>query len=126
MRELNSREDIQYLVEQFYTKVKSDLLLGDIFNNAENFSWETHIPVMIDFWETILLSKNSYKGNVMLKHIQLHKRTPLSKEHFEQWKRLFFEALDLHFEGENVREAKNKVETIAPLMLYKLEQSTKW
>ena len=37
--QLDSREAIELLVNDFYSKVKMDPLLGDIFNNAENFSW---------------------------------------------------------------------------------------
>jgi hemoglobin len=120
---LDSRENIELLVNQFYTRVKADDLLGPVFNNTENFSWETHIPIMIDFWESLLLGTMKYKGNVMVKHIELHRRTPLRKEQFDQWKKLFYATLDEFFEGVNVAEARRRVEAMAPLMLYKLQQS---
>lgn len=122
-RSINSRDDIQFLVESFYSKVKEDATLGPIFNDAENFSWETHIPVMVSFWETVLLHEMSYKGNPILKHIELNRKTPLLKEHFTRWKKLFYEALDEHFEGERVKEARKRVEAMEYLMLYKIEQS---
>jgi hemoglobin len=120
---LDSHTAIQKLVETFYIRVKADNILGPIFNNAENFSWDTHIPVMINFWETLLLGTMTYTGNPMVKHIELHKRTPLNQAHFDQWKKLFYETLDTHFEGPNVAEAKRRVEAMAPLMLYKMKQS---
>ncbi len=125
MKEIESREDIQLLVELFYEKVKQDSLIGHIFNNAENFNWETHIPIMINFWETILLDKATYRGNPMLTHIHLNKRNPLTAEHFERWKQLFFETLDEQFTGEKAQEAKNRANTMALLMQYKIEQSNK-
>ena len=96
------------LVERFYEKVKQDDIVGDIFNNSLFFKWDTHIPIMIDFWETVLLDGTSYRGNTMRVHIELNKIHPLKPEHFERWKALFFETLDKHFTGEKVSEAKKK------------------
>jgi hemoglobin len=121
---LDTRDAIEALVTLFYTKVKQDDLLGPIFNNAHNFSWDTHIPVMFDFWETLLLDNPKYRGNTIAKHIELHRRTPLSAEHFTRWKKLFYDTLDSNFEGANVEKAHKKVEAIAGLMQYKLEESS--
>jgi hemoglobin len=120
---LNTREAIEVLVNSFYKKVKQDDLLAPIFNNAEYFSWDTHIPIMINFWETLLLDTASYKGNTMQKHISLHRKTPLTPELFERWKRLFYATLDELFEGENVLEARKRVEAMSALMQYKIQQS---
>ena len=120
---LNSREAIELLVNSFYTKVKQDELLSPIFNNVEFFSWDTHIPVMVDFWETLLLDTATYKGNTMQKHITLHRRTPLTPELFERWKLLFYSTLDELFEGENVVKAHKRVEAMSGLMQFKIQQS---
>jgi hemoglobin len=121
-QKLDNRRAIELLVTSFYEKVKSDDLLGDIFNNAENFEWDVHIPIMVDFWETLLLDTASYKGNTMRKHIELHKRTPLKPALFDRWKTLFYSTLDSLFEGSNVEEARKKVEAIGGLMQYKIQQ----
>jgi hemoglobin len=122
-RLLDNRNNIELLVNSFYTRVKADALLGDIFNNVENFSWETHIPIMVDFWETLLLGTTSYNGNPMIKHIELNRRTPLTSQHFNRWKELFYQTLDELFEGSQVQEAKRRVEAMSGLMQYKLEKS---
>lgn len=119
---LNNRGAIELLIHSFYVRVKKDELLGPIFNNAENFSWETHIPIMIDFWESLLLDTNSYRGNAMQKHMDLHKRNRLTGEHFSRWKKLFYETLDELFEGPGVTEAHKRVESIGGLMQYKLNE----
>jgi hemoglobin len=125
-RSLDTREDIDALVRAFYTSVKKDELLGPIFNNAENFSWEVHIPIMVDFWESLLLGTGAYKGNAMRKHIDLHQRTPLTPQLFARWKQLFYHTLDTQFTGPNVAVAKNKVESIAGLMEYKIQESDRF
>src|SRR5689334_24440191 len=96
---LNEREDIELLVKSFYERVRRDDLLAPIFNNVEYFSWDTHIPVMISFWESVLLDAATYKGNTIQKHISLHRQTPLTAELFDRWKKVFFETLDELFEG---------------------------
>lgn len=123
IKEITTREDITLLVESFYTRVKDDEVIGYIFRDLEHFSWDTHIPVMIDFWCTLLLDEMAYKGNPMIKHIDLHRRTPLTQEHFTRWKHLFFATLDDLFEGERVNEAKKRVEAMEILMLMKIRDS---
>lgn len=120
---LDNREAIEKLVNSFYIKVKGDELLGPIFNNAENFNWDTHIPIMYDFWETLLLDAAKYKGNTMAKHIELNRRTPLLPEHFERWKELFYKTLDNEFTGDAVAEAHRRVELMSGLMQFKIAES---
>ncbi|MBK7344225.1 MAG: group III truncated hemoglobin [Saprospiraceae bacterium] len=123
IKEITTRKDITLLVESFYTRVMDDEVIGYIFRDLEHFSWDTHIPVMIDFWCTLLLDEMAYKGNPMIKHIDLHRRTPLTQEHFTRWKHLFFATLDDLFEGERVNEAKKRVEAMEILMLMKIRDS---
>ena len=124
-RLIANRDDIRLLVESFYEKVKQDDLIGEIFNNVLYFKWDTHIPIMIDFWESALLEGTKYKGNTMRKHIELDQKHSLKPLHFERWKKLFFETLDEHFAGPKVDEAKNKVELMGALMQHKIAQSRK-
>ena len=111
------------LVRTFYVKVKADDLLGPIFNNAENFSWEIHIPIMINFWETIILDTGSYTGNTLQVHLDLHRRHPLTKEHFDRWKLLFYSTLDELFEGKEVDLVRRRVESISGMIQYKISGS---
>ena len=122
-KEIETREDISLLVENFYRKVMDDDLLEVIFKETLFFNRDTHIPVMIDFWETLLLKKASYKGNTMRAHIDLNKKFPLKPDHFKQWKKLFFETLDEHFTGRKVLEAKKRVELMEVLIQTKIAQS---
>lgn len=79
--------------------------------------------MMVNFWSTILLDELTYKGNPMLKHIELNRRTPLTQEHFTRWKELFFTTLDELFTGERVEEAKKRVTAMEILMLMKIRDS---
>ncbi|HVW12588.1 MAG TPA: group III truncated hemoglobin [Mucilaginibacter sp.] len=120
---IENREDIRLLVENFYSKVKNDDMIGDIFNDVLVFRWDTHIPIMIDFWDTVLLDGSSYRGNTMRVHIELNKVHPLKPEHFARWKKLFFETLDEHFAGDKANEAKSRVELMEVLIQTKIARS---
>ena len=122
-KEITSRADIELLVDEFYKKVVKDEVIGYFFTEVVELDWDQHIPIMYRFWETMLLDNMIYKGNPMLVHIDLHKKSPLTKVHFDRWKALFFETLDEYFTGERVDEAKRRAENMASLMLYKIDQS---
>ncbi len=124
-RLLHNTEDITLLVQEFYKKVQADAQLGPVFNNAENFSWDSHIPVMISFWESVLLGTASYKGNAMGKHLELDRRYPLTKQLFDRWLKLFNETLDEFFEGPQPDIAKRRALSMAGLMQYKIDESKK-
>ena len=122
-KDITNRDDIRLLVESFYNKVINDDVIGDIFQDVLVFRWDTHIPIMITFWESVLLGSATYKGNTMRVHIDLDKKHRLEPEHFARWKKLFFETLEDYFEGEITNEARKKVELMEVLMQTKIAQS---
>lgn len=124
-KDIDTRADINSLVNDFYTRVQTNDILSPIFTNIAHFAFETHIPVMIDFWEMVLLGGKAYKGNPMLKHIELDKSNPLDKKLFDEWLKVFNTTVDDTFEGEKADEAKKRANTMAILMLYKIEESKK-
>ena len=120
MRDLSNRTDIEIFVRSFYDRVKKDELLGPIFNDIAKVDWEKHLPVMFDFWEFTVLGTAVYSGNAMAPHFELHKKTPLSPEHFARWLQIFNSTADALFAGENTELMKSKANNIAGLMEYKL------
>ncbi|MGC1244127.1 MAG: group III truncated hemoglobin, partial [Chryseosolibacter sp.] len=55
-----NREDIKLLVDSFYEKVQADALLAPVFNHVD---WPHHLPIMYNFWSSMLLGDQSYRGN---------------------------------------------------------------
>lgn len=121
-KQIRSREDIQQLIDEFYRRVRQDGLIGPIFNDIAKVDWDHHLPIMYDFWETILLDTGKYSRNAMEPHLRLNEKVKLLPQHFERWKQLFFETLDEYFEGEKVKEARMRVQSIAGVMQLKLEK----
>ena len=75
---------IERLVRNFYTKVRSDELLGPVFE-ARIADWEPHLAQMCAFWSSVALMSGRYHGAPMPKHLPL----PVDAEHFDRWLGLF-------------------------------------
>ena len=119
-KELSEAADIKFLVDSFYQKVVVDDTIGYFFNEVVELNWDHHIPIMYSFWETILLGKGGYKGNPVLKHVELSQKAALTEQHFERWILLWNSTLDEHFEGKIAEEAKKKALTMKELMMFKI------
>lgn len=120
-KDIESVADIELMVNSFYNEVKSNSILGHIFENVAKVDWQTHLPKMYSFWSSLLLGEHSYSGNPMVKHIALSKITPLTETEFSTWLLIFNRIVDLHFQGSKAEEAKSRAANIAQLMLHKIE-----
>jgi hemoglobin len=123
MRDIKDSNDIRLLVDAFYSNALIDPVIGPVFKAAD-FSLERHIPVMVTFWETILLDVVTYKGNPMLKHIALNKEVPLHPEHFDQWMKIWTATISANFKGPVAENAISRASSIGQLMHYKIKQSS--
>ena len=124
MKELENREDIKLLIDTFYKKILIDDKIGFFFTKVIKLDWSKHIPIMYDFWETTLLGVAKYKGNPMLKHIELNAMEAIKAEHFERWISIWKETIQENFVGEISEQAIKKAEQIGGLMKFKIEQHT--
>jgi hemoglobin len=118
--DIENRSDIAKLINTFYDKVKTDEVIGFIFNDIAKVNWEKHLPVMYGFWENIIFFKNTYSGNPMLVHLHLNEIIKLREEHFERWLQLFTNTVDELFEGKKAALAKEKAISIATIMKTKI------
>src|SRR5215475_11534329 len=75
---------IERLVRSFYAKVRSDEMLGPIFE-ARISDWEPHLAQMRAFWSSVALMSGRYHGAPMPKHLSL----PVDAAHFDRWLALF-------------------------------------
>lgn len=80
---------ISDLVEGFYEKIRSDDLLGPIFNEKIT-NWPPHLARMKDFWVSIAIESGRFHGNPMVKHLAI---PGIGRAHFDHWLSLFDETL---------------------------------
>jgi len=104
------------MVNSFYDKVNQDALLSYVFNDFSKVDWDTHLPKMYRFWNTLIFGAQSYKGNPFAMHIPL----PVEAKHFERWIALFDKNMDELFAGEVAEETKLRAKSIAHVFQSKL------
>lgn len=122
MKDIENSQDIKLLVDEFYKEVVNDDLIGHYFSKVIPLDLEIHLPVMYNFWETTLLGNIKYKGNPMVKHIELSRKERLNPEHFERWLFLWVNSVKENFEGPKAEEAIQRAKLIADLMKFKVQQ----
>jgi len=118
-KDIETRADIDDLMNRFYARAMTDETIGYIFGIAE-LDLEHHLPVIGDFWETLLFGTGNYQShgrNPLQIHGQLSLKTPLRAEHFRRWLEIFRETVDETFTGERAEFAKLRAEMIANRML---------
>lgn len=116
-KEILNIDDIKLLVDSFYSKVKEDELLANIFNDRIQDRWPIHLEKMYRFWQTVLLDQHTYNGSPFAPHANL----PVEKEHFDRWILLFYKTIDENFTGEKAKEAKWRAEKMAEMFQYKIQ-----
>jgi hemoglobin len=120
LKDIESRADIELLITKFYEQVKKDETIGYIFTDVVKLNWEHHIPIIVDFWETILLDNPVYTKNAMEVHYDLNKEIPLQPKHFTSWLTLFTNTIDELFIGTKATLAKTRAKSIADVMQFKM------
>jgi len=115
--DISNITDIKLLVDSFYSKVRNDQLLKDIFNDRIEDRWPQHLEKMYRFWQTVLLDEHTYHGSPFLPHAKL----PVSQEHFEGWLKLFEATVDELFVGKNADRAKWQGDRMAEMFHSKIE-----
>lgn len=115
-KDIVDKKDIKLMVDSFYDKVNTDKILSPVFNNVAQVNWEQHLPRMYDFWNNLIFSDQSYKGNPFAKHIGL----PINPTHFKRWITLFEDTVDHYFSGPVADHTKLRARSIAYVFESKL------
>ena len=119
MKDIQNKDDIKVLVDAFYTKVNQDDLLSPIFNKIAKVNWDAHLPRMYQFWASLLLDANEYRGQPFDKHAEHSDH--IHAMHFDRWILLFNQTIDELFEGEKAKLAKTRAQSIGAIFQYKLD-----
>lgn len=85
LTDIDTRADVLVVVTEFYERAFRDELLGPVFVDIAQLDLATHLPQITDFWETILLGAQSYRGGAFFPHAMLHQKVPLTQAHFDRW-----------------------------------------
>jgi hemoglobin len=120
MKDIESKEDIALVVSQFYEKLLTDETIGHFFTEVITLDLQQHLPVIISFWDSMLLGANTYKGNPMTRHFELNSRSTMERTHFDRWLQIWEETINEYFAGKVADEAIARSRSIALLMHHKM------
>ena len=116
--DITDRGDIDRLIDRFYERMMVDDVIGYIFTHYAKIDLGRHLPIISDFWETILFGSPVYKRGpkAMQVHVDLAKQVPLRNQHFTRWLYLFHQTVDELYEGACADMAKERSSSIAETM----------
>lgn len=119
-QDISTREDIHFIITEFYKKLISDENMLPFFDEiVRQNHLEEHIETITDFWQDILLYTSFYSNNVMQKHLEFDKKVKFEKEHFTLWLKYLTTTIDNSFEGQNAQNMKDRANSIAMVMQVK-------
>ena len=101
-----SRADVEALLWRFYGRVLEDNVLAEPFAEIRSKGLAAHIPVMCDFWETVLFRAGLYRGNALQVHRHVDDGHRLSDSHFMRWLELWCDTVDQMYAGPVAERAK--------------------
>ena len=118
--DIESREDIDALMRAFYGRAMSDVQIGHFFTEVAQLDLAHHLPVIGDFWESVLFGSGVYakhRRNPLVVHGALDDMEPLLPAHFDRWLRIFVDEVDTLFSGRRAEFLKMRAHAIATRML---------
>lgn len=121
LKDIESKEDIQLLVDTFYDGVLNDPLMRPVFEESLPH-WEHHKSRVINFWDNWIFQTGAYDGGMMWKHMDRHAKHPMTRERFEHWLAHWKFTIDELFHGKNADFAKAKAIEIGNVLFVKLNR----
>lgn len=104
--DIADRSDIEALLRAFYGRALADDLLREPFTPIRLTGLDSHLPVMCDFWETVLFGSRRYGGSVFQVHARLRECHVLTAAHFLRWLSLWTDIVDERHAGPIANRAK--------------------
>lgn len=120
--DLDSPEQIDVFVDQFYAWVLRDPMLAPLFLDVAGVDLALHLPRIKAYWRKMLLGDQDYRRHMMRKHRELDAQQPLAPEHYARWLALFEDTLQKHHEGPVTERALGLARRVAGNMRRNLEQ----
>lgn len=120
-KDIASRADLHLIVSDFYIDLlKNERLMHFFEDFRDEKTLQTHLDVLVDFWDNTLFYSGSYSKNAIKPHIKIHSDNAISALDFETWLQLFQKSVDNNFEGQNADTIKSRALSIATVMRIKL------
>ncbi|MGK4569359.1 group III truncated hemoglobin [Flavobacterium sp. 3HN19-14] len=123
MNDIENKEDLLFLVDEFYKKLLSDPTISYIFTDVVKIKIEEHLPILVTFWSQAIFNTGGYFNNLTQIHLDISKKEFLTPELFQIWLDHFNTTVDELFKGENAEKIKTQALSISTIMQIKIAQS---
>jgi len=114
--DLDSPQHIREFVEAFYARLLQDEQLAPIFIDVANIDLAKHLPLIVSYWEKLLLGESDYRRHTMNIHRAVHSKRPFTAADFDRWLMFFLVTVDAGFAGAYADKAKRTAAYIASNM----------
>lgn len=123
MNDIETREDILFIMRTFYEKLLADESINFYFTKITDVDkhLEHHFEILSTFWEQSLFMKGGYSNNMFQIHRDLHEKHALKKEHYEAWLNHLHLSIDLNFKGKYAEQMKTSALSMATVMQIKFQ-----
>lgn len=108
--DIKTRGDLELLLAEFYKSAIADAEIGHHFADLD---LETHLPIIVSFWEKVLFGTPVYFGSPFDAHLKINENSPIRLEHFRRWIEIFGKTIDKFFAGATAENAKLRAKMIA-------------
>ena len=105
-----TEQQLATLVDRFYAKVRTDSVLGPVFNAAVH-DWPEHLERLSGFWSSVMLTTGRYKGNPMAVHMK--QKSVIEPSMFGRWLELWRETARETLDERGATAVTAKAERIA-------------
>ena len=121
MKDIETREDIVFIMRKFYDKLLVDESINFFFTKVTSVDQhlEAHFEILATFWEQSLFLKGGYSNNMFSIHKEVHDKHAFAKENFETWLHHFNSTIDEYFEGKYAEQMKTQGLSMATIMQIK-------
>lgn len=114
--DIQCKADIETFIDAFYARLLNDPQLAPLFLDVARIDLSVHQPLIVSYWEKLLLGGKEYRRHTMNIHRQLHHKQALKAADFERWLGYFHATMDSLYNGDTADRAKRIAATIAANM----------
>lgn len=120
MKDIETQDDLYFLVDNFYQRLLSDSSISYIFTDVVKIKLEEHLPILVTFWSQAIFDTGGYFNNLTKIHLDINEKEKLTPELFTIWLNHFNAAADANFIGSNAEKIKTQALSLATVMQIKI------
>ena len=78
MIDIETQDDLYYLVDNFYKRLLSDASISYIFTDVVKIKLEEHLPILVKFWSQAIFDTGGYFNNLTKIHLDINEKEKLT------------------------------------------------